>query len=81
MESLFLSGLFGAGSTLFKHLLAVLNNLVLLDHFLVFVTLELGERISILSFIACPFQLAHELVSFSCLCGDELLLFINHLLE
>ena len=81
MESLFLSGLFGTGSALFKHLLAVLNNLVLLYHFLVFVTLELGERISILSFIARPFQLAHELVSFSCLCGDELLLFINHLLE
>ena len=81
VEALFLAGLFCILTTVFKQFLAVLHDFVLLNHLSVLVTLELGERVSMLCLITSSFQLAHELVSLSCLGLDELLLLLDNLLE
>ena len=81
MEAFLLGGLFCICAAVFKQLLAVEQDFVLLDHLAVLVALKFSKRIRMLSLVTSSLQLALELVSLSCLGLDKILLLEYDLFE
>ena len=77
MKVLFMCSFTSICSALIKQIMAVLQDLVLLYHFMILAALKFGERVCVFSLICRALQLSLVLLTLCSLGFDEFLLFKN----